>query len=369
MRKLLLPLALVAAAPFLSAQNCFDGDFGTRINPTTSPGDWWSPVTPIGFPFPVGTPPVTYTDMFVTDHGFVALSNGGVPGAPSIVTAYTPTAANLVAANAKVCALYADIVATGGGAIFVKSSATKCTITWRNMQNFGTPTPRFDFQLTLYPNGDFRTVFGPGVTNVSTFGIPSDNGICGATPGGGAAIPASSDLSTAGGSVDPTTYELWTVPLSFDLATNSVLFVATNPGYTWVPLGAPANCGSATNNGTGCDGMGMSAANLPTIGNSAFTFNITGVPVVSPIALVAFGTVSLPGIPIGGGCSAYTNNDIGLFTAGPVVSGASSFSFSIPANPTLVGATLAAQGAGLSLATGLGFAVSNGVNLFIGYGY
>ena len=374
MRKLLLPLALLATAPLAIAQNCFDGDLGTRLQ--SGLGDWFSTIQPIGFAFPIGA--TTYTDMYITDHGFVALSNAGVPGAPTIATAYTPTVANLVAGNAKVCALYADIVATGGGEVWIKSTASHCTVTWLNMQNFGYTTPRYNFQLIMYPNGDFRTIFGPGVTNVSTFGVPSDNGICGCSPGNNVIAPASVDLSTVGATTDDTTYELWTVPLSFDLQNNTMLFTRIGPGYAYIPMGAPANCGSIANNGTGCNGLAMSAvynggsasttAVFPSVGNSGLTLRMTGAVVVG---LVAFGTSSLPGIPLAvigmNGCNAYTNLDIGLFSAGPVVGGQSDFLLAIPPNTALTGTFLAAQGVSVG-ATPAGLIASGGVNITIGYG-
>jgi hypothetical protein len=367
MRKL-LPLAIALTAPLAAAQNCFDGDWGTLL--ATNPADVVLPIQPIGFAFPIGG--TTYTDLHITDHGYVQLSNAGVP-APALAPAiYTPTIANLTAGSAKVCALYADIVGSGGGQIWLSSSATKCVITWRNMQNFGLPNNRFNFQLIMFPNGDFRTVFGPGITNVSTFGVPSDNGICGACPGGGVTAPASSDLTAGGATTDDTTYELWTVPQSFDAANNSVLFIRSNPGYAFVTLGAPANCAATADVGTGCDGMAMTATNLPSIGNPNFTLRISNVPAVSPVALVAFGTIALPGVPLDPigmvGCFGYQNTDIGLFTAGPIVSGVSDFVLNVPLNTSLVGATLASQGVALSLATTLGLAASNGTNITVGYG-
>jgi hypothetical protein len=364
----LLPLALgvALATPLATAQNCFDSDQGTLL--ITNPADVVLPIQPIGFAFPLGA--TTYSDLHITDHGYVQLSNAGVPapmGAPAV---YTPTTTNLTAGSAKVCALYADIVGSGGGEIWLYSSATKCVITWLNMQNFGLPNDRFDFQLILFPNGDFRTTFGPGVTNASTFGVPSDHGICGASPGGGAAVPASSNISAGGATTNDTTYELWSVPQSFDLADNSVLFVRNNPGYTFV-LGLPANCAFTANVGTGCDGMAMTAINRPSLGSTTFTLRISNVPTVSPVAFVAFGTIALPGVPLGpigmAGCFGYQNLDIGMFPSGLVAAGVSDLVLSIPQSLSLIGATLASQGVALSVATPLGLAASNGTNLTFGY--
>jgi hypothetical protein len=362
----LLPLVIALATPLATAQSCFDSDQGVLL--ATNPADIVLPIQPIGFAFPIGG--TTYTDLHITDHGYVQLSNAGVPAPAMAPVIYTPTTTNLTSGSAKVCALYADIVGSGGGQIWLYSSAAKCVVTWLNMQNFGLPSHRFDFQLILFPNGDFRTTFGPGVTNASTFGVPSDHGICGASPGGGVASPGSIDLSAGGATTDDTTYELWTVPQTFDLADNSVLFVRANPGYAFVP-GLPANCGSTADFGTGCDGMAMTALNRPSLGNAWFTLRIANVPPVSPIAFVAFGTLALPGVPLDPvgmvGCFGYQNLDIGLFNSGLVAAGVSDFVLGIPQNPSLVGAQVASQGVALSVATTLGLAVSNGTNITVGF--
>jgi hypothetical protein len=372
MRFLAASLSLLLAVP-AAAQNCLDGDFGTLL--ATSPTDVLLPIEPIGFAFPLGG--TTYTDVHISDHGFVQLSNAGVPAPVGGAVLFTPTTANLVAGSAKVCALYADIVGTGGGEIYINSSPTRCLITWFNHQNYangGVATLRFSFQLALFPNGDFRVVFGPGVTNQSTFGVPSDNGICGASPGNAAALPAQVDLSTAGASTDNTTFELWTVPNSFDLANNTILFLATNPGYSWAPLGASANCGTTSTYGTGCDGLVLSPSGQPTLGASSFALRVSSIPAVSPIALVGFGTqVVNPGLDLTfvgmAGCFGYTDLGIGLFTSGPVVSGVSEFSLAIPNNPALVGAVLSSQGVSLSATTSLGLAASNGMQITVGQGF
>jgi hypothetical protein len=272
-----------------------------------------------------------------------------------------------------VCAIYADIIGAGGGSIYINSTPTRCLITWLSMQNYGYTTPRYDFQLALYPTGDFKIVWGPGVTNISTFGFPSDNGIVGATPGNNVALPAASDLSVGGNTLDPTVFELWTTPSTFDLASREMMFLATNPGYVFVNNGAPTNCAATSNYGTGCDGLTMTGVGRPSIGNSNYKLNITGVPLISPIALAAFGTVVInPGAPLSvigmAGCSAYTNLDIGMFTAGPVVAQTSSFPLAIPPSPAIVGTVLSAQALSLSLFTAAGLASSNGTQITVGNG-
>lgn len=129
---------------------------------------------------------------------------------------------------------------------------------------------------------------------------------------------------------------------------------------------------SALPYGSGCDGLVMVGSGAPTLGNLAFGLDILNVPLISPLAWVAFGTTALPfGVdltPIGmAGCFSYTSFDIGLFDSGPVILSTSSFAMPIALNPSLAGASVAAQGVSLSLATALNLAVSNGVEIILGF--
>ena len=373
MNKLLLSLALVVSPPAALAQNCFDGDFGTLLGAALF--DEVFPIQPIGFPFPLGG--VSYSDIHVTTHGFVTLSNAGVPNPPIGTSSmlYEPTTTNFIAGPPKVCALYADIVAPNGE-IFIKSSASQCTVTWRNVECFYvTPLVLFTMQMTLYPNGTVRFSYGPGVTNNSSFGLPeSDDGIVGITPAGGATLPPEVDLSAGGTSITSTTYENWTTANGFDMASNTLLMVSTGPGYTYALLGAPASCAATANYGAGCDNLALTGIGLPSLGNSNFTLSTSNVPFVSPISFVGFGTTVInPGLPLAiigmAGCSAYTDMNIGLFTGGPVVSGVSDFVLAIPSSPSIVGTVLSSQALSLSTLTALGFASSNGTSLTVGYGH
>lgn len=365
-------LSMLLAAP-AAAQLCFNGDFGTSLGKNTV--DTVYPIQPIGFAFPfAGT---TYTNIHVNDHGFVQLSNNGVPTplATGATALYTPTVTNFVAGGPKIAPLYCDMELTGGGECFLKSTPQSCTVTWWNARSYGIPSPRFSFQLQIDASGAIRFVYGPGVTNNSTFGGVSDNGICGVTPAGGATAPASLDLSAGGASVDNTTYENWAIANGFDLANNTLLLLPGSPGFSYVALGAPQNCATTNSYGTGCDGLSLDAAGLPSIGNGSFTLRANAVPAVSPVAFFGFGTaVQNPGLPLGpilgmNGCEGYTNLDIGLFGGGLVAGGTSTFSFPVPSATSLVGSVLSTQALALSVANPFGLASSNGVSLQVGQGY
>ena len=358
---------LVLTASLAIAQTCLDPNYGTLIG--TNVQDTVLPIQPIGFPFPVGG--TTYTDVHVTDHGFVQLSNGGVPAPLTGAALYTPSTANFALTTPKVCALYTDVIGFGGGTIYINSSATQCMVTWISMQTFGAPTtaPRFNFQLTLFPNGDVKVVYGPNCTNNSTFGGVSDNGIAGITPGN-VTLPASVDLSIGGSQTTTSVYENWATANTFDMQNTVLMMLATNPGYAYVTF--PANCAEASNYGTGCNGLGLAAVGAPALGNQNFALNVTGVPVVSPIAFVAFGDqvvnpgldLTFLGMPT---CSGYTNLSLGMYGTGPVAAGTGTFALAIPNNPSIAGTLLSTQGISLSVANPFGLNSSNGTRLVIGY--
>ena len=375
MRILATALATALAMP-LAAQNCFWGDFGSSLGYGTT--DTVYAIRPIGFAFPFAG--ASYTDIHVNDHGFVQLSNGGVP-APLTTNSpalYTPTVANFVAGGPKIAPLYSDMTLAGGGECWIRSTPTQCTVTWHNVQSYGIPSPRFSFQLVLRPNGDVQFLYGPGCTNNSTFGGVSANAVVGITNGVGPA-PASRDLSAGGGSFSSTTHEEFVGANTFDLANNTLGFTGGVFGSVlFSTAGAPANCATTTRYGAGCDGLGLGAVGLPAIGNASFQLRAEAVPAVSPLAFFAFGTVAQnPGLPLGPllgmtGCSGHTNADLGIFGGSPAAAGptgitpVSSYGLAIPVSAPLIGTTFATQALALSLANPFGLASSNGLELRLG---
>ncbi len=198
---------------------------------------------PLGFAFPFNG--VTYTDVHVCTNGFVYLSNLGVP-APGAAD-YTPTLPELVAGSPKVCAMWDDLnltVANTGSALF-NALPGKGVITWQNAINYGTAGPVFSVQLQLLASGEIFVAFNGAVATV----VGSDC-FLGMSEGNGAAIPAVSDFSIVGSSVVTTNVEVFNSNLvPFDLAGQTVQFIPTGLGYTWIPqLCAGAN----TSYGSGC---------------------------------------------------------------------------------------------------------------------
>jgi hypothetical protein len=249
--RFLVPAAVAAAllAPTAPAQ-CFDTVYGTPLAAANALfGDVEFAMQPIGFAFPLGG--TTYADVHVCDKGYVWLSNNNVP--PSGGVDITPTAAELASMSPRICALWSDIqvLSSNNGMVYLKSTPARCTITWVNAQCYNATSGLFDMQMQLEPTGVVRVLFGPGTTNNSTQATWWV-GVAGLSPGLGATLPAASDLSAGGATASNTLFEEWPAANTFDLASNGLLIVPTNPGYTYVPLGAPVNCASAVDYGTGC---------------------------------------------------------------------------------------------------------------------
>ena len=238
------------------------------------------------------------------------------------------------------------------------------------MQNFGIPG-YFSFQMTMFPSGEVRMVYGPGCTNASLFGGVSENCIVGISPGGGVTLPAAVDLSTGGATSSTSVFEEWTTPNSFDLATKTLLFTASAPtGYGFANLGPATNCASVDYNGTSC------TASADTVGRPSFGNSNFGISVFlssTPVAFVLFGSVGYPapGVSLAGigmpGCAAYTNGDLGYYPV-TMTNGRGTLPLPIPSSTLLLGANLAAQSFGPGN-TPFGIVASRGIDLVIGYGY
>ena len=244
MMKLLLSLLALSAAPLI-AQTCPDRTLGSFLG---TGDDTMFTIQPIGFAFPFGG--ATYTDVHVCANGYLFLSNGGVP-APSAGD-YSSTPAELVAQAPRICVLWNDLnhtVANNAG-IYVNATPAKCTITWNNAVNYGMTTT-FQMQAQLFPSGEVRMFWSAGATNNSTFNFAAGSGITGVSPGGGAVLPAASDLSTTGNAPSDTLFEQWLLQGSFDLPLRSLQLIPTNPGWIWIAT-PWAGCATSQDYGRGC---------------------------------------------------------------------------------------------------------------------
>lgn len=249
MQPRLLPLAalLLATLPLaaLPAQICPERNLGVALG---GGDEVVFPIQPIGFALPFGG--TSYTDVHVSTNGFCYLSNGGVPapGAPD----YTPTPAELASGPPRICALWNDlnVVAANGAAVWIDSTPSRCTITWDRVVNYGMTTP-FQLQIQLFPTGDVRIYWSAGATNNSTFNFAAGQGIAGASPGLGVALPGPSDLSVSSSTSSDVVYEQWITQSTFDLAGQRLDLIATGPGWVWLPM-PWSGCADSTDYGTGC---------------------------------------------------------------------------------------------------------------------
>lgn len=249
-RRCAAALALALAAPAASAQACFQNDYGVSLG---SANDTVHAAHPIGFAFPLDGQ--TYSDIHVSDHGVVWLSNGGLPAPPSnATTTYGVQLTDFVGFGPCIAAFWADAncgyVPAPPGEVFVDTSdPSRCVVTWSGMWTFPNQPPPYDLQLTLLPSGTVRVVFGPDVDN---HGGATADAIVGITPGQGAALPSASDLSAGPLTTNASVFERFTTPQTFDLAADGLEFVPTSPGWLVQTLGGTSACASTTTYGDGC---------------------------------------------------------------------------------------------------------------------
>ena len=243
MNKLLVGLTVSLLAHSAIAQ-CITAS-GTLVGNTP---DSIYPAVPIGFAFPLNG--VTYTDIHCSDHGICFLSNGGVP-APPVATplVYNVLLSDLVANGPVLAPFWADHTTGTAGAVWIDHpSSTQCVLKWVDVQTFPSQLPAFSFQMTLDASGSVDLAFDANADNYgSTFAA---NAIVGATSGAGATLPASSDLSMTGVTLDPTVYEEFTAPNDFDLTGQALQLLPASPGWVWIPQAGP--CARKETYGRGC---------------------------------------------------------------------------------------------------------------------
>jgi len=232
----------------------------------------------------------------------------------------------------------------------------------------GTPfEPPIPFQLILHSNGEIEFIYGPNVTNDSTFGGISDNGVVGVSPGTPAVLPASSDFTNPVVTADPTVFEEFLVANSFDLANDRIL-LTPNPlgGWAVTRQARGAGCAATSSLGAGCEGLTLTGDD-PLLGSN-WTLTNTGVDPISPVTFTFVGMTSTLvdltsfGAP---GCFCYVDNLVVRYVAA-VVAGQSTVTVPIPAVPALAGLQLRAQTLAFSTANAGGFASSDGLEGTVG---
>lgn len=344
---------------------------GTQITPT--PVDAWTAIQSLGFAFPFnGT---TYSDIYITDHGMVALSNGGTPASPGNGGfTYTVTSASLAVGGPKIAAYWSDHNCNAPGAIYIdNTSGSYCTVTWLNAETYFNQRPPFTVQLTMYATGRVTICLEDRVTNNgSSFDLDAVIGM-----GNGAAtpLPAASDLSAGVITPNPTCFEQWTTTAAgtpnplFDVGDKVLTFLPTNPG--WAVTVDTLDCASNATYGTGCNGLTLNS-NQPILGRN-WVLTTTGIDPISPIAITFFGAGRVdPGLPLtliginAPGCSVAITGLVGNLS-GPNGGGTASVTIPVPLSASLKGGSLAAQSLCLTTANPGLMSTSNGLEGFLGY--
>ena len=97
--------------------------------------------------------------------------------------------------------------------------------------------------VTAFPHGETKFSYGATATNNSTWTGPPPGwpAIVGASPGLGAILPAASDLSASGVTLDNTVFEEWSVAGTFNMGGMDISLIALNPGWLFT---APPPCRS-----------------------------------------------------------------------------------------------------------------------------
>jgi len=245
-------------------------------------------------------------------------SNGWVAFGAGNSNAFAPSVATMLGNPNTAIYAWTDLQpdAPGSGQVFYEESGSVATVTYDG-------------------------VFGWGTTDPNTLQFTIDT--------------ATGDFSIAFDTVSANNPEDWLIGLSFGGA-------SADPG--------PSDLSAGTFSLPGGDSNGLALdSNFALIGQN-WDLQLDDIE-ASPFAVFFFGDMVIdPGIdltPIGGaGCSAYTNGNLGYFSA-TITGTSSTFSVAVPNSMALFGTEISAQGAAASASSpGLGFATSNGLVITVG---
>ncbi len=147
----------------------WDAVFGSSI----TPGDDGAVLVTLPFSFPYAGG--TWTQMYVGGNGIVSF--GANPNPSGF---YDP--ADFYSTTPKIAGYYMDLNPPGGVAagVKVKSEATKYTVTWNQVPEYGTANLN-TFQIVLYPSGTFTLTYNGIASTLASGGNPI---VLGFHPGG-----------------------------------------------------------------------------------------------------------------------------------------------------------------------------------------
>lgn len=357
-------LALAVAATALSSLAFAQCPMPTGGTITITQDSISGPMT-IGFAFPFAGQ--TYTDCHISDHGMVFLSNAGTPAPPTPAAplVYTPAASSLVLNSPVICPIWGDSIPGAIGQFFIDPQATTCTISWVDVVSFGLTGTEMTFQCILHDTGNIEFIYGATVSNNSTFGGVSDNGIVGVSEGGGATLPSSIDFSGSPTSTTNTTFEEFLAPDTFDMAGDSILMIPTNPGWVVIHTPGGAGCAGHSSYGVGCDGL-MLTSNDPVLGTN-WNLTTSGFDPISVVGATAFNFVpQIPALPLSAlgfnapGCDVNIGLGGAIVITGSPVAGTMVVTVGVPPGASFAGLTFYCQSVGLTPNNAANLATSNG---------
>lgn len=157
----------------------YDGVLGSII----SPGDDGALVVNLPFTFPFAGN--NWSQMYVSGNGIVSFGKHPNPSG-----FYDPN--DFYSTTPKIAGYYMDLDPSAGGTVRVRSEATKYTVTWIAVPEYG--TAKFNtIQIVIYPSGNFTLTYNGIASTLATNGSPI---VLGFHPGG---APPLQTISFSGG--------------------------------------------------------------------------------------------------------------------------------------------------------------------------
>ncbi|HZN41002.1 MAG TPA: hypothetical protein VFD82_19505 [Planctomycetota bacterium] len=221
---LVLVMTSVALGGLLRAQTasvpCYEPNLGALLG---SADDTVFPAITFTTPFPAfGS---AFLQAEVSSNGFLWLGALSNPDSGCC----SGTGAALASGQARICALWSDLVTDGidGSGVYHNSLPGREVITWFKAFESYDPNIRFTVQLQLAGTGEFTVWFHPSTTIAQ---IPH-TAVCGVSPGG-VPDPGSTDFSAVipyNSNTQATLYEQWSTT-GFDLAQRTFEFLPNGNG-------------------------------------------------------------------------------------------------------------------------------------------
>ncbi|MCI0452587.1 MAG: T9SS type A sorting domain-containing protein [Candidatus Latescibacteria bacterium] len=146
----------------------YDGVLGTEV----FTGDDGAELVGLDFAFPYGGD--NWTEVYVSGNGIISF---GLPPNPSGY--FDP--ADFYSPTDKIAGYYMDLNPDASGGVNVKSEATKFTITWAAVPEYGVSGPLNTFQIVLFPSGNFTLTYNGMQTTLPSNANPI---VVGYHPGG-----------------------------------------------------------------------------------------------------------------------------------------------------------------------------------------